>query len=265
MPTSNDACLVLRLAGPLQSWGTASQYSWRETANEPTKSAIVGLLAAADGRHRDADISDLVNLRMGVRIDQPGQLLRDFHTAADYRGLPMPSARVNKQGRQEPRTGKDRFAPQVTYRFYLQDAVFTVALAGKRPNIERLAHAVRRPAFPLALGRRSCPPSRPIFLDLTSATDPDDIDTVLKEVPWQATKHHRNTARGATVTLAITVDDPTGTETRGDVPVTFNLKAPGQRSSRRVRRGWVTVPTGNKADPTAPATSSHDPFALLGW
>ena len=73
--------LLLRLAAPLQSWGASSRFKKLGTEREPTKSGIVGLVAAALGRERDEDIKDLCALRFGVRIDQPGELLRDYHIA----------------------------------------------------------------------------------------------------------------------------------------------------------------------------------------
>ena len=74
------AVLLLKLAGPLQSWGSASRFTDRGTQHEPTKSGVVGLLAAALGRRRTASVDDLASLRFGVRIDQPGTLQDDFQT-----------------------------------------------------------------------------------------------------------------------------------------------------------------------------------------
>lgn len=67
MPT-----LLIRLQGPLQSWGTRSRFDHRDTWPYPTKSGVVGLLAAALGRDRREDVSDLAALRMGVRVDRKG-------------------------------------------------------------------------------------------------------------------------------------------------------------------------------------------------
>lgn len=39
--------LLLRFAGPMQSWGVDSNYGVRQTERQPSKSGIVGLLAAA--------------------------------------------------------------------------------------------------------------------------------------------------------------------------------------------------------------------------
>ena len=45
MPT-----LLLRLVGPMQAWGTSSRFDERDTGKEPSKSGVIGLLAAALGR-----------------------------------------------------------------------------------------------------------------------------------------------------------------------------------------------------------------------
>ena len=75
--------LALRLAGPLQSWGASSRFTLRTTESAPTQSGVIGLLAAAAGIERgdDAGLAPLAALRFGVRIDQPGIRIRDFHTA----------------------------------------------------------------------------------------------------------------------------------------------------------------------------------------
>lgn len=166
---STTSVLVLQLAGPLQSWGTGSEFNRRETAQEPTKSGVVGLLAAALGRHRQEPIDDLTALRLGVRADQPGTVLRDYHTASDHRGRPLLSAQVSKKGEQKPTTPAKY--TQVTQRFYLQDAVFLAALQGPAALLKQLDGALRAPVFPLALGRRSCPPSRPLSLGLAESPD----------------------------------------------------------------------------------------------
>ena len=47
------ATLLLRLAAPLQSWGADSKFEVRKTNREPTKSGVLGLLAAALGYRRE--------------------------------------------------------------------------------------------------------------------------------------------------------------------------------------------------------------------
>ncbi len=36
--------IILRLTGPMQSWGINSRWNFRDTSTEPTKSGIIGLL-----------------------------------------------------------------------------------------------------------------------------------------------------------------------------------------------------------------------------
>lgn len=263
-----DHCLVLRLAGPLQSWGSRSRFNQRETDTEPTKSGIVGLLAAAQGRRRTDQIADLLGLHLGVRTDRPGTLLRDYHTVCDHRGRPLLSAAVTGKGTQKPTSPAK--AVHVTARFYLQDAVFVAAIGGPTDLLGALRDAVRRPAFPLALGRRSCVPTQPLVLD-----PPDGVLwrgkplTVLRDVPWAVPDRYRKAAVTALVRLPVTVDvDREGESTdrdddiRTDVPVSFD---PLLRSfsTRRVLHEWAEISTG--AQPSCASVPDHDPFALLGW
>ena len=46
------ATLLLRLQGPMQSWGTTSRFDERDTQLEPSKSGVLGLVCAAIGRDR---------------------------------------------------------------------------------------------------------------------------------------------------------------------------------------------------------------------
>src|SRR5215212_7409837 len=99
--------LLLRLSAPLQSWGTSSRFTRRATDLVPSKSGIVGLLAAAQGRRRTDELEGLLGLTLAVRTEQPGRLERDFQTAA-------------RQG--------ERTAVSVSTRHYLGDAVFLAAV-----------------------------------------------------------------------------------------------------------------------------------------
>lgn len=263
--------LVLRLAGPLQSWGSRSQFNRRETDRQPTKSGVLGLLAAAEGRRREDPIADLLRLQLGVRVDQEGSLLRDYHTVSDLRGRPLLSASVTPKGSQKP-TSPPKYTA-VTHRFYLEDATFIAVLGGEPTLLEGLAQAVERPSFPLALGRRSCVPTQPLLLRPPEDGSPlwaGSVEEVLTSVPWQASSPQRrriSAQQGAppTVRLAVTFDHAGGKEAAVDVPRSF---AHRQRDFvvRRVQHGWVDIPTGFE-EPGAPAGAKrgHDPFALLGW
>jgi len=270
-------CLVLRLAGPLQSWGRQSRFNRRETSTEPTKSGVVGLLAAAQGRRRGDLIEDLLGLRLGVRVDQPGSLLRDYHTVSDYRGGPLLSASVGGKGRQKP-TAPAKFT-HVTERFYLQDASFVAAVGGPPDVLGALREAVCRPAFPLALGRRACVPTQPVYLVPDAENEDDDHPglwagdpmSVLERVNWQAHPARvrgrgLHSTPGPVVDLPVTIDDPDGEDTLFDLPTTFDPKARAF-ASRRVHHDWVRVPNPHASgqDRDAHHPDPHDPFALLGW
>lgn len=136
--------LLLRLAGPLQSWGSDAKFDRRGTERVPTKSGVIGLIAAALGRQRHESVEDLLVLRFGVRVDREGKLLRDYHTA----------------------TTDDKKDTFVTNRYYLSDAAFLVGLEGEETMLREIDEAIRRPAYPLFLGRRSCPPEGQLSLGI---------------------------------------------------------------------------------------------------
>lgn len=164
--------LLLKLSGPLQSWGSASSYRARETESMPTKSGVIGLIASALGRQRNESVDDLAALEFAVRIDQPGHLLRDFQTAIDWKA----TAQADKN-------------PKLSTRYYLSDAVFTVGLGGAQSVVTQLAEALKRPRYPLFLGRRSCPAGHDLLIDLIKGSPTEALATVA----WQASAAHRRT------------------------------------------------------------------------
>jgi CRISPR system Cascade subunit CasD len=146
MPT-----LLLQLVGPMQAWGTSSRFDERDTGKEPSKSGVVGLMAAALGIDRAnwADLEPLCSLRMGVRHDRPGMPRRDFQTAQNI-------IKADSSGHHDT---------AVTQRHYLADAAFLVGLEGRgRQLLERVHCALANPAWPLALGRKSYVPSEPVWM-----------------------------------------------------------------------------------------------------
>lgn len=206
--------LLLRLAGPMQAWGDSSRFTRRDTRMIPSKSGVLGLLAAAEGRRRTDPIEDLAGLRFGVRVDQPGHLQRDFQTAINWdTGSSMP----------------------LSYRYYVADAAFVAAVQGDHALLEGLAARVQEPRFPLYLGRRSCPVTDPVFL----ALDHRELEPSLRSHPWQAARWYRRT-QPQTVELELYLDAEPGdgrpAETRRDVPESY--------SPERREYGWREVVHG---------------------
>ncbi len=152
MPESAHT-LLLRLDGPMQAWGTDSKFGIRETRTAPTKSGVLGLVASALGRPREADISDLAALRFGVRVDRAGRVRRDFHTAG-REGFYRASGKV------------ERGDVIVSDRYYLADACFTAGLEASGADglnlLNRIRAALLRPRWPLFLGRKAFPPAHPL-------------------------------------------------------------------------------------------------------
>lgn len=194
--------LLLRLAAPMQAWGSDSRFEVRRTGREPTKSGVIGLLAAALGRSRADSIDDLCQLRFGVRVDQEGQLLRDFHTA--------------HQGTK---------TAYVTQRYYLCDAVFLVGLESEDEEwLQELDRALQSPVYPLFLGRRSCPPTLPLTLGIRG----ENLVDALKKEPWQASLWMQRRLDKKQPMLRLITDAHCGGRAMGlqrDLPVTFHISA----------------------------------------
>lgn len=208
--------LLLRFAAPMQAWGADSRFDIRKTNREPTKSGVVGLLAAALGLQRDAPLNELTALRMGVRVDREGVLLRDFHMVHGEK------------------------SSYVTTRYYLCDAVFLVGVFSEDEALmRRLEEAVRCPAFPLFLGRRSCPPEGRVCLGLREMT----LENALTSEPSLAA--HGTVQQ--TERLRMVLEDPRGTARLRDMPISFS-PFDRQYGYRAARESWLDQPT-NEHDP----------------
>lgn len=150
--------LYLRLEGPLQAWGERARWTIRDTASEPTKSGVIGLVACALGwgPDRSREIAALARrVRMGVRCDRPGAPLRDYHTVCG--GARSADGKVKRnQSTKKPET-------VVSVRHYLSDASFLIALQGPPTDLRMMRDALAEPVWPVFLGRRGCVPSAPVL------------------------------------------------------------------------------------------------------
>ncbi|MEZ5323158.1 MAG: type I-E CRISPR-associated protein Cas5/CasD [Microthrixaceae bacterium] len=149
--------LGLALHGPLQSWGAHSKLGVRETGPTPTRSGVLGMVRAALGDPRDGDqelLSALDRVELAVRVDRPGDLVRDLHNTT--------------AGPAFKATGTAYAETIMSVRWYLSDAAFLVVMAVPEPDeaglVDRIAAALEHPRWHLCLGRRSCPPTEPFTL-----------------------------------------------------------------------------------------------------
>ncbi|MHA6802941.1 type I-E CRISPR-associated protein Cas5/CasD [Salinifilum ghardaiensis] len=229
--------MALRIDAPMQSWGSRSKFIIRDTEREPTKSGIVGLLAAARGIARDDEaISKLAALRMGVRVDREGLVERDFHTAQDV-----------------PNTDGKGHRTVVSHRYYLADALFLVALEGEEDMLAELERAVRAPRWPLFFGRKAFVPARPLVAAADRRSTEGTgcfarpLEDVLRAHPWLETRadQRREAADDPDAHLRTVVDtavtDPAA-EPRHDHPESFDRRD-RRYATRAVRTGEVPVPS----------------------
>lgn len=229
------ATLLLRLGGPLQSWGSSSYYDHRETDDMPTKSGIIGMLAAALGRSRSDPLEDLNELAFGVRIDMPGKRLEDYQ--------------VTNMG--------PKLKPNISTRIYLSDALFLVGLSSSDTAfLTELSYAIDHPRFPLFLGRRSCPPTLPLNLGIRDLP----LYEALCNEDWLTPEWRRAelTRFNREIYLRIVMDAENGTAIKKDVPISFSP------FHREYRYRYITEMPAKKITGECSAKSmEHDPMKGL--
>ena len=240
--------LLLRLAGPLQSWGIQSRFLIRDTGLEPSKSGVVGLLAAALGRPRHASLEDLAALTMGVRVDRQGTLRLDFHTAGGThrQGDTYGVALADGSGRRTV----------TSQRYYLADADFLVGLeSGDEDLLCRLDAALARPVWPLYLGRKAFVPGRPVRITYRPPQLPGperspgvvrlSLRETLTQYPYltrsaREGKQLRNQG-GVRLRLVLEAEPGSTPEVRPDQPLSFEI-LDRRYSLRYVRTDFVDLP-----------------------
>ena len=244
--------ILLKFSGPLQSYGTSSHFQTRYTDYYPSKSAVLGLLAACLGYRRDEEekLRELSTLKFAVRIDQQGGLLKDYHIAI-----------TDKEIVEIPQT-------YVTNRYYLEDALFVVALSGMDELIDTLTKAIKSPYFQPFMGRRSLPVPVDFFLGESA----EDILDSLRKLPWQAATWYKKKKGkqgiGEKIPLEVYADEEILAEgkiirskLRRDVPVSFSQKG-RQFAFRQEACISVEVLSGIEKD-LGVGNTEHDIFLTL--
>lgn len=162
--------LLFRLYGPLASWGEIAVGESRHTAVYPSKSALVGLMAAALGIRRDEEQRQkemAEGYHFAVKVLSTGQLLRDYHTVQ----VPDSTKKIKfkfRTRRDEVVIGKSHpghFGTILSSREYRCDALTLVAvkpLESAPYVLSDLADHLREPKYHLYLGRKSCPLAAPL-------------------------------------------------------------------------------------------------------
>jgi CRISPR system Cascade subunit CasD len=173
--------ILLWLEGPLQSWGYDSRFGRRDTLDFPTKSGVLGLICCALGAGGEqtellAEFAELdMQVEAYVHLNNRGKpaarepLLRDFHMVGsgyDEKD-PWQNLLVPKKSDGKKAVGG---GSKLTYRYYIQDMAFGVALQVPAKRLQEVTMYMLNPVWDLYLGRKTCVPTELIFRgDFTDA------------------------------------------------------------------------------------------------
>jgi CRISPR system Cascade subunit CasD len=234
---SSEQHLALLLDAPLQSWGFASRFQRRTTALHPTKSGILGLLAAAVGvdKHSPGEaetIADLAKLRMtAITIPKPTtarfvrtadvlemRRLEDYHTVQGTR-----------HANDKPTAKPDPKDTVETYRQFLLDSRFGVILSAPSSwtlpdsrGLGEVAAALRDPVWGIWFGRKCCIPAEPVYRGGPFSDEAEALRALVGDAP-----------REQFTRIEEAGDFAAGTDTLNDQPVAF--ATPNTHAPRRVR------------------------------
>lgn len=226
---SSDACLALLLDGPMQSWGHASRFDRRTTALHPTRSGVLGLVAAAMGidKHGPDEAG-------GLRRLAPLRVTTVALGRRDRRGKSLPMRRLEDY---HTVTGIRRASGKValdatvqTYRHYLLDARFGVLLEGPSGLLEEIAAALRDPRWGVWFGRKSCLPASPVL-----AAGPGDRAGVWKDLLLRARLAGTELPESFDRVVEVAPDDPTA-DMIEDTPVAYGNPIGERHAPRWIKR-----------------------------
>jgi CRISPR system Cascade subunit CasD len=236
------AVLLLRLSAPLQSWGVSSKFDTRDTGREPTKSGVIGMIAAAMGYRRfETDkIAKLNRLKFAVLVEKEGDFLKDYQTVCTEDGW-------QKKKNHKSLGSSDTYT---TERFYLADASFTVGLEDEKEELIKIENALKTPYFPLYLGRRSCPPCGKIVLGI----EDDNLEKVFSDSEIMG----KYISESGTKRI-VTESENDGYLTK-DLPLNFD-KSHREYGYRKVKNNAVNIP---KKIEKSDAETDHDSFSQIG-
>ena len=164
--------LVFLLSAPLASFGGFSGHERRGSGTFPLRSAILGLIGAALGIDRVDKVAQAQLRKYSVAV-QPlknSEPLRDYHTVQT-----VPTPKVKQPGTRKIalEQGGRELNTIITLRDYRCDVLIGVAIWGSGAwQLEQVADCLRRPAFPLYLGRKSCPLALPVNPAIIVAEEP---------------------------------------------------------------------------------------------
>jgi len=206
--------LIFTLSAAFASFGDVAGHERRGSWTWPGRSAILGLLAAAQGIRRDGDFAALDALRLAVAVFETGAPMRDYHTVQT---VPTKEPKRPQSRPEALRQAGKAANTTITHRDYRTGVLFGVAVAGE--GLHALAAALEAPAFHLYLGRKACPLNAPLSPWVGAAETPEAALRHLCLPPWA----EGQTARTLYADAGLPGGAPERVETRHDAPLDRRL------------------------------------------
>ena len=159
---------LFNLYGPMAGYGGIAVGEMRSSWSRPSRSAVLGMIAAALGIRRD-DEKAQTNLQAGygfsVMVLQPGTMMQDFHTIQSVSSKSLKKMNHVMTRRDEMNLGDSETI--LSKREYLCDHISVACVwirdaESAQYSLEEIVMAFRNPAYCLYLGRKSCPPALPV-------------------------------------------------------------------------------------------------------
>jgi CRISPR system Cascade subunit CasD len=172
------AYLLFTLAAPIASFGTVAVGERRPTWDRPSKSQIIGLVAGCLGIERVEEERQrelAASLGFAVRVDDPGTLATDYHTAQAAKDVAI-RKRIKAGGTVNTRAEELDFdvgdiKTILSRREFRVGSLYTVALWKKSTDgasLDEIATALASPAYAPFAGRKANVlsfPLRPLTFD----------------------------------------------------------------------------------------------------
>ena len=233
--------LTFALVAPFASFGGIAVGERRSGGDRPSRSAVLGLVGACLGLHRDDDAAQAAlvdGYGLALLCYAPGRLLADYHTAQ------VPPA---QRGRRFATRAEELAAPALntilSRRDYRTGAWHLGALWPRdntvRWPLDALAKAMEQPEFVPYLGRKSCPLGLPLAPRLVEAVDPpaallarheEGPEAQLRDPTGRSFRHIFADAPWETMIVVLDADDA------GDDPRRLRIEM--RRDQPRSRRRW---------------------------
>lgn len=240
--------LALYLRGPMQSWGASSKFGNRGTLDAPTRSGLLGMLAAACGidkndKPREREwLSRAAGLSLSVFAFRRGDRMNDYHTVG---------ARYDKENAWQRRmiptaaeNGKPKPNATLTSRDYLTDSVFGAIFAGDDAFVDEIAEGLSNPVWGVWFGRKNCIPTEPVFAGVFDSEDAA-AESLLSRFRGSLKRGAGKVAGKEGENMAFEVEETSADDSEEmllDVPVSFSRR---EFQGRRIRH---TMPLGDSSE-----------------